>query len=210
MQNVGLIQEGISLRVYRAWIKKMDTSATGFVGVQYCDKLSGIEKQIAELSVQGKLAEREKLSKPEIEYFFEWADHTLEKMILNKKLKEALFYVKNQKEELSAFLKDGQIPFSNSLAERSIRPFAVHRKNWLFADSQDGAKANAVFYLIIGSAKRDKLNINKYLNYLLEELPQIEDIQDETVLEKYVPWSEKLPDDIRNYITEYPELKMAE
>ena len=48
-------------------------------------------------------------------------------------------------------MKDARIPITNSLAERAIKPFAVHRKNWLFADSVAGAKANAIMYSFIES-----------------------------------------------------------
>lgn len=102
---------------------------------------------------------------------YEWVNGMQDKIVLNKKLKEALTYAINQKEELSQFLTDGRIPLTNSKAERAIRPFAVHRKNWLFADSIEGAKANAVMYSIIESAKVNNLNIEKYIRYLLEELP---------------------------------------
>ena len=90
--------------------------------------------------------------------------------MINNKLNKALTYASNQRKELSEFLNDGRIPLTNSLAERSIRPFAVHRKNWLFADSVEGANANAVMYSIIESAKINKLNIEKYIKYLLEEI----------------------------------------
>ncbi len=36
------------------------------------------------------------------------------------------------------------------------------------------------------------------MNYLLEELPQLETINDEQVLSKYLPWSKELPDEIQN------------
>ena len=49
----------------------------------------------------------------------------MNKYITNKKLKDALVYAENQKENLCKFLEDGR---------RAIRPFAVHRKNWLFAE----------------------------------------------------------------------------
>ena len=103
----------------------------------------------------------------------------------------------------------GRIPLSNSLAERAIRRFAVHRKNWLFADTPDGAKANATMYSLIESAKINKLKIYNYMKYLLEELPQLENLNDDS-LEKYLPWSKELPDDVRNYVGEYEELKVAE
>ena len=62
---------------------------------------------------------------------------------------------------MSEFIKDSRIPLTNSRCERAIRPFAVHRKNWLFADTVDGAKANAVYYSFIESAKMNNLNIYK-------------------------------------------------
>ena len=154
-----------------------------------------------------KLKIRNEKSKPVLEKFFNWVNSTLtEKIVLNKKLKEALTYASNQQKELSEFLNDANIPLTNSLAERAIRPFAVHRKNWLFADSVEGAKTNAVMYSLIESAKLNNLNIEKYIRYLLEELPQQENLQDENVLEKYLPWSKELPEEILNYEGEYEEL----
>ena len=98
---------------------------------------------------------------------------------------------------------------TNSRAERAIRPFAVHRKNWLFADTVAGANANAVYYSLIESAKLNNLNIYKYLNYLLDSLPQLENEQTEDELEKFLPWSDKLPDDVKNFNGEYEELKLS-
>ena len=190
--------------------KKMDITTAGYVGVKYCDKLFEIERQIAELSVSEKQKERQKRSKPIVDEFFAWVNTTLNtKIVVNNKLKKALVYAQNQEKELSEFLNDGRIPLSNNMAERSIRPFAVHRKAWLFADTQAGAKANATYYSLIESAKINKLNIYKYMNYLLESLPQ-EEILNEEILMKYLPWSEELPDDVRNYVGEYEELKIAE
>ena len=132
------------------------------------------------------------------------------KYITNKKLKDALVYVTNQRDNLSKFVNDGKIPIDNSRAERTIRPFAVHRKNWLFADTVAGAKANAVWYTIIESAKVNNLNINKYILYLLNALPQLEGEQKESDLEKYLPWSTELSKDILNYDEEYKEVNIEE
>ena len=80
----------------------------------------------------------------------------------------------------------------------------------MFADSVEGAKANAVMYSLIESSKVNNLNIYKYLNYLLEEFPKIKNINDENALEKYLPWSQELPDEILNYQGSYEELKVDE
>lgn len=105
-------------------------------------------------------------------------------------------------------MTDGKIPLTNSLVERAIRPFAVHRKNWLFADSVEGAKANAVYYSLIESAKVNNLNLEKYIEYLLEEIPQLDEPYNENKLEKYLPWSKELTKEILNYQGTYEELNL--
>lgn len=180
--------------------KQMDTSCDGYKGVTYCDKLFAIEEKIAKLGGEEKKKVRQGKSKVILDDFFAWVEDILNnKIVLNKKLKEALVYAHNQRKELSEFLNDGRIPLTNSAAERAVRPFAVHRKNWLFADTVEGAKANAVLYSIVETAKANSLNIHKYIEFLLENLPQLENINDEQQLSKYLPWSKELPQDILNF-----------
>ncbi len=174
-------------------------SSLGFKGVNYCNELFEIERQIAELKPEEKKKVRQEKSKQILDAFFAWVNETLEnKIIVNKKLKEALTYASNQQKELSEFINDGRIPIDNSLAERTIRPFAVHRKNWLFADTPEGAKANAIYYSLVESAKINNLNIHRYIEYLLEQISQLDNPTDKKKLEKYLPWSKELPKDVLN------------
>lgn len=190
--------------------KKMITSCYGYEGLQYCNRLFKVEEEIANFSVEEKQKERLERSKPILDEFFAWVKTTLEtKTVINDKLKKALIYANNQQKELSEFIKDGRIPLTNSLVERAIRPFAVHRKNWLFADSVAGAKASGILYSLIESAKLNNLNIEKYINYLLEQLPQLEILQEQDI-EKYLPWSKELPPEILNYQGDYKEMKIEE
>ena len=189
--------------------KQLDTTSTGYKGVSYCDELFKNEREIALLSEEEKIKKRQEKSRPIIEEFFKWVKEINSKVIVNNKLKEAITYAINQEKELSEFLNDGKIPLTNSLAERAIRPFAVHRKNWLFADSVEGAKANAVYYSLIESAKINKLNIEKYIKYLLDKIPQMKNPSDEKELERYLPWSKELPEEILNFQGTYEELKLG-
>ena len=155
------------------------------------------------------MKKRQEKSKPILLEFFEWVEKTKNmKLIINNKLNKALTYASNQRKELSEFLNDGRIPLTNSLAERAIRPFAVHRKNWLFADSVEGAKANAVYYSLIESAKLNNLNIEKYIKYLPDTIPQMDNTSNEKELERYLPWSKELPNEILNFQGTYEELKL--
>jgi len=184
--------------------KQLIKTSEGYKGVEYCDELFKIEREIEELKKVRNVTNeeivqiRKKKSEPILKNFNDWVNLTSQKIILNDKLKKAITYATNQRKELSEFLNDGRIPLCNSLVERAIRPFAIGRKNWIFADSVAGAETNAVMYSIIESAKQNKLNVQKYIRYLLEELPQEENIADEEVLQKYMPWSKTLPEDMQN------------
>ena len=57
------------------------------------------------------------------------------------------------------------------MAENTIRPFAIGRKNWLFSGSPKGAAASAALYSLIETAKANGLEPYWYMRYLLENLP---------------------------------------
>lgn len=195
-------------RYFYESIPNGDASCSGYEACVQIDKLFEIEREISDLSDDEKLKIRQEKSAPILKKFYEWVYLTSQKYTANKKLRKALTYATNQQKELSEFIHNAKIPMTNSRAERAIRPFAVHRKNWLFADTVNGANANAVYYSLIESAKLNNLNIYKYLNYLLDTLPQLETEQTEEDLEKFLPWSNDLPEDVKNFDGEYGELKL--
>ena len=68
-------------------------------------------------------------------------------------------------------LLDGRLVLSNNLAERAIKTLVIGRKNWLFSQSFNGAKSSAIILSLIETAKRNDLDPEKYLKYLLYKLP---------------------------------------
>lgn len=112
----------------------------------------------------------------------------------NQKLSEAITYAKNQKIYLENFLLDERIPISNNHAENSIRPFAVGRRGWLFADTPKGAQASAIAYSIVETAKLNNLDIFQYLNHLFKCLPNIDFKERPELLRQYLPYSQNLLD----------------
>lgn len=114
---------------------------------------------------------------------------TLSKSLLG----EAIGYSLNQWDKLTAFLLDGRLEIDNNRSERSIKPFVIGRKNWLFANTPRGAKASAAIYSVIETAKENGLNPFKYLMYLFEQLPQLTDPGDTDALDRLMPWSASLP-----------------
>lgn len=98
---------------------------------------------------------------------------------------------------IETFLEDGRIPLSNNYCEATIKPFATARKAWLFADTTSGAFANGVLYTLVESARANDLDVYEYLKYLLEEMPNNHYLENPEILERYLPWSEELPDRCR-------------
>jgi len=96
------------------------------------------------------------------------------------------------------FLDDGDCDISNNLAENSIRPFTVGRKNWLFAGSPTGASASAAVYTIVETAKANGLNPYKYLEYLLKLIPSIPSEQRKDLLDKLLPWNPQVQSECKS------------
>ena len=88
------------------------------------------------------------------------------------KLGIALNYLKNQWPTLIVYLEDGRIELSNNRAERSIKPFVISRKNFLFANTPGGARSSAVIFSLIETAKENGLDPYRYLTWLLNEAPK--------------------------------------
>lgn len=65
--------------------------------------------------------------------------------------------------DLQRYLLDGRLEISNNRAERSIKPFVIDRKNFLFANTSRGARASAVMFSTIETAKENDLNPFDYL-----------------------------------------------
>lgn len=63
-----------------------------------------------------------------------------------------------------------------------IRPFVTGRKNWLFADTAKGANASARVYSIVETAKANGLDVLKYLEELLLNMPSWDHTKQGTML----------------------------
>ena len=98
-------------------------------------------------------------------------------------------YAAANRKGLEAYLQDGRCNISNNLAEGSIRPFTIGRKNWLFSGSPKGATASAAIYSLMETCKANEIDPYKYLIYLLEHLPNEPFQRQPEILQKYLPWS---------------------
>ena len=106
------------------------------------------------------------------------------------KMKKGIHYALNHETELRRFLDDGHIPCDNGACERHIRPFATARKVWLFCNTINGAKATAILYTLVETAKANNADPYYYLKYLLDNMPSHMEDHDRSFLADMMPWSE--------------------
>ena len=167
--------------------KKDQTDSVAMVGKKFCDKLFSLERDFVKLTAEERFEKRQELSKPVLDEFYKWLNP------LDPPPKTGLYtaviYAKNQRKYLERYLEDGRLEISNNRAERSIKPFVIGRKNWLFANTPRGAKASAILFSIIETAKENGLNPYEYLTYIFKNAPNWDIRNNINNLDRLLPYN---------------------
>ena len=187
-----VIHCGCWAHMRRKWREAMPDGATvktskAAIGFQYCNKLFSLEKKCANFKEKYRKEYRQNVILPVLEEYFCWVNTLNPEK--GSKLADAVTYAKNQQIPLSTFVTTGNVPISNNLAENSIRPFAVGRKNWLFCDTVKGAESSAIVYSLVETAKANGIDPYDYLFYTLSVLPYFGKSVPHEKLETLMPWS---------------------
>ena len=117
----------------------------------------------------------------------------IQRVVLPKsQLGKAINYALGQWPKLERCFQDGRLEIDNNLIENGIRPTKLGAKNWLFMGSEEAGQTNAIWYTLIESCRRRKIDPWKYLVWIFGELPKIKVTQG--TFGKYTPaaYAEKL------------------
>ena len=151
-------------------------------------KLYAIEKEARELSDAERLARRQSRSRAVIDELRRWLDQVLPTVPPSSVLGGALGYLHRQWPRLTRYLERGDLPIDNNPAENAIRPFVVGRKAWLFSDTQAGARASALIYSLVETAKANNVEPYLWLRHVLRALPTAATVEH---FEALLPWNLK-------------------
>ena len=80
----------------------------------------------------------------------------------------------------------------NNYAEQAMRPFTIGRKNFVFIESSNGAKASSILYSLVETAKAIQVNTYKYLELLLTELPKHQDDKSLNFINEFLTLSKRV------------------
>lgn len=154
-------------------------------GLQFYDALFELEREFAGLSYAARKDARDEKARPVLEELHKWL---LAQHAGKSKLGTAIQYSLSEWNRLMRYLDDGRIDISNNYAERCIKPFVIGRKNWLFSNTPDGARASAFYYSIIETAKANGVDPYRYLVWIFRQFPQQLNRDDESV-DLFLPWN---------------------
>lgn len=168
--------------------KKKKTRKSGLVdaALKYIQGIYKIEKEVRGKPPAEIYAARQTKTKPLLKEFHEWLITHQSSTPPSGYLGTAINYCLRHWTNLNHFLDDGRLLPDNNSVERSIRPFVVGRKNWMFSESVEGAEASAIIYSLVETAKANGLDPHKYFLYIFDKVPQAKTADD---LEALLPWA---------------------
>ena len=177
-------------------------NSRAIIGFNWCEKIYNFERHLRENYsntddyYKKRYEIRLKELKPLLEDFEEYINTEIKNALPRSPLGKALEYARKTVPTMKNILEDGSLEIDNNAAERSIKPFVIGRKNWLFANTAKGARASATIYSIIETAKANNLKIERYLIYLFDHLSNMEIIEKDLLLE-LMPWSDTIPEELK-------------
>jgi len=133
-------------------------------------QLYKVEDACRQMSPEDRCRLRQERAKPIIDGIFERLGELKVATLPSEPLSKAIDYALNQRQALCRYLDDGRLKPDNNTSENAIRPLALGRKNWLFAGSERGARAAALFLGLVQSCKACQVNPWEYFNDVLRRI----------------------------------------
>lgn len=129
-----------------------------------------LEKEWRPLPPEVRHPQRLERARPLLTGLFERVEEMRTATLPSEPLRRAVDYLLHQRQALLRFLDDGRLKPDNNTAENAIRPLAIGRKNWLFAGSERGGRAAALYLGLIQSCKACNVNPWAYFDDILRRI----------------------------------------
>lgn len=139
--------------------------------LRYIQLLYEIEHEVRDLEPDLRRRIRQEKAVPVMDALHAWM--ITQRLLVHdgSAISKALDYSLKRWTALSRYLDDGAVPIDNNWAENQIRPWALGRKNWLFAGSLRSGKRAAAIMSLIQSARLNGHDPYAYLKDVLTRLP---------------------------------------
>lgn len=156
--------------------------------VKYIQLIYKKEEELIEMNLPPEelVSKRKELIKPIFDEFHKWLLEMEPKVPPTLKFGRAINYALSSWQHLLNYLDCPDLFVDNSIAERSIKPFVIGRKNWLFSGSEKGAESSCFLFTLIENAKYYHLDPYEYLRCVFDQSVNCQTKKD---YEKLLPWN---------------------
>jgi transposase len=154
-------------------LNPQDPMATAIVA--RIDELFAIdaEARCQGLNVEARHALRQQQSRPLLDVIQKQIEVARSTALLGGALAKACNYTLTLWNKLTRFLEYPELELSNNLAENSMRPVAIGRKNWIHVGSPQAGPKIAAILSVVESCRRLKLPVRDYLAAVLPGLADL-------------------------------------
>lgn len=136
-------------------------------------RLYAIERKAreSEMSYDDRYLLRLEEAPPILKELKNWLDLQREQALPQSAIGKATVYTLNIWDRLERYLLSGKYEIDSNQIENSIRPFALGRRNYLFAGSHEAAQRNVMMYSFFAGCKMANVNPGLWLKNVLERIP---------------------------------------
>jgi hypothetical protein len=125
------------------------------------------------LRLEARHALREERARPLLDVIRQQTEAARSTALPGGALAKACNYTLTLWDKLTRFLEYPELELSNNLAENSMRPVAIGRKNWIHIGSQQAGPKIAAILSIVESCRRLKFPVRDYLAAVLPGLASV-------------------------------------
>ena len=163
---------------------KSQGSAVAEEAIKRIAELYGVEKEVRGQPPDERVRIRQRKSKPIFDDLEAWLHAQLTRISGKSPLGGAIRHALTRIKKLRPWLDHGFLELDNNTAERSMRPIALGRKNYLFMGSEGGGKAAAIAYTLVETAKLNGVDPQAWLTDVLGRIAD----HKITRIDELMPW----------------------
>jgi transposase len=143
--------------------------------VRRMDELFSIDAEARKAGMDhaGRHALRQESSRPLLDVIKKQMQTARATVLPASALGKGINYTLSLWHKLTRFLEHPELELSNNLAENSMRPLALGRKNWIHVGSQYAGPRVAAIVSVVESCRRLKLPVREYLASILPGLADV-------------------------------------
>ena len=153
-------------------VHKSQGSAVAEEAIKRIARLYAIEKEARGQPPDTRAAIRREKAKPIFDDLEAWLQAQLTRISGKTPLAAAIRHALTRMKKLGPWLDHGFLELDNNAAERSMRPIALGRKNYLFMGSERGGRSAAIAYTLIETAKLNDVDPQAWLTDVLARIAE--------------------------------------